>query len=159
MLSRWTDVLITINHEDYARAKKKFHAGKTYYLPGIGINLERFHVGDAQTIQQKRQELGLQPEDVFLLSVGELSDRKNHVVVIEAMKQLVQRHSRTGRKKAGTAAVDPEISFGRSCEAAGISDGRGRTLSGSRRVCVPVQAGGTSGSIDGSDGLRGSGSV
>lgn len=93
VLSRWTDVLITINHEDYARAKKKFYAGKTYYLPGIGINLERFHVGDAQTIQQKRQELGLQPEDVFLLSVGELSDRKNHVVVIEAMKQLVQRHS------------------------------------------------------------------
>lgn len=92
MLSRWTDVLITINHEDYARAKKKFHAGKTYYLPGIGIDLERFHVGDAETIQQKRQELGLQPEDVFLLSVGELSDRKNHVVVIEAMKQLVQRH-------------------------------------------------------------------
>ena len=93
MLSRWTDVLITINHEDYARAKKKFHAGKTYYLPGIGINLERFHAGDVETIQQKRQELGLQPEEVFLLSVGELSDRKNHVVVIEAMKQLVQRHS------------------------------------------------------------------
>ena len=92
MLSRWTDVLITINHEDYARAKKKFRAGKTYYLPGIGIDLERFHVGAAQTIQQKRQELGLQPQDVFLLSVGELSDRKNHVVVIEAMKQLIQRH-------------------------------------------------------------------
>lgn len=66
---------------------------------------------------------------------------------------------RTGRKKAGTAAVDPEISFGRSCEAAGISDRCGRTLSGSRCVCVSVQAGGTSGSIDGSDGLRGSGSV
>ena len=92
ILSYWTDTLITINQEDYKRAKNKFHAGKTYYLPGIGIDLERFHVGDAQTIQQKRQELGLQPQDVFLLSVGELSDRKNHVVVIEAMKQLIQRH-------------------------------------------------------------------
>lgn len=92
ILSYWTDTLITINQEDYERAKKKFHAGKTYYLPGIGIDLERFHVGAAQTIQQKRQELGLQPQDVFLLSVGELSDRKNHVVVIEAMKQLIQRH-------------------------------------------------------------------
>lgn len=92
ILSYWTDTLITINQEDYERAKKKFRAGKTYYLPGIGIDLERFHAGDAQTIQQKRQELGLQPQDVFLLSVGELSDRKNHVVVIEAMKQLIQRH-------------------------------------------------------------------
>jgi hypothetical protein len=66
---------------------------------------------------------------------------------------------RTGRKKAGTAAVDPKISFGRSCETVGISDRCGRTLSGSRCVCVSVQAGGTSGSTDGSDGLRGSGSV
>ena len=56
VLSRWTDVLITINHEDYARAKKKFHAGKTYYLPGIGIDLERFHAGDAETMKQLVQK-------------------------------------------------------------------------------------------------------
>jgi len=92
VLSRWTEVLITINHEDYALAKKKFHAKKTYYLPGIGIDLEKFHVGNAEDIEKKRQELGLHPKDIFLLSVGELSDRKNHVVVIEAMKHLVQNY-------------------------------------------------------------------
>lgn len=166
VLSRWTEVLITINHEDYALAKKKFHAKKTYYLPGIGIDLEKFHVGNAEDIEKKRQELGLHPKDIFLLSVGEISDRKNHVVVIEAMKHLVQNYPQLkyficgqGEKKAGTAAVDSKISFGRSCETVGISDRRGRTLSGSRRVCVPVKTGGTSGSIDGSDGLWGSGSV
>lgn len=92
VLSYWTDVLITINHEDYARAKKKFHAKKTYYLPGIGIDLEKFHVGNAEDIEKKRQEMGLHPKDIFLLSVGELSGRKNHVVVIEAVNHLVQNY-------------------------------------------------------------------
>lgn len=53
VLSRWTEVLITINHEDYALAKKKFHAKKTYYLPGIGIDLEKFHVGNAEDIEKR----------------------------------------------------------------------------------------------------------
>lgn len=92
VLSKWTDVLITINHEDYERAKKRFCAKNIYYLPGIGIDLEKFHVGSVETKEKKRQELGLHTNDIFLLSVGELSDRKNHVVVIEAMKHLVQNH-------------------------------------------------------------------
>ena len=33
MMSRFTDVLITINKEDYYRAKYKFHAKKTVYIP------------------------------------------------------------------------------------------------------------------------------
>ena len=61
-------------------------------MPGIGIDLEKFHVGNAEDIEKKRQELGLHPKDIFLLSVGEISDRKNHVVVIEAMKHLVQNY-------------------------------------------------------------------
>ena len=41
MLSRWTDVLITINHEDYKLAKKKFKMKKLTYVPGIGIDTQR----------------------------------------------------------------------------------------------------------------------
>ena len=38
LLSRWTDVQITINREDYQRARS-FHAGKVVRIPGVGINL------------------------------------------------------------------------------------------------------------------------
>lgn len=38
-LSRYTDVLITINKEDYARAQT-FKAGKVCYVPGVGIILK-----------------------------------------------------------------------------------------------------------------------
>jgi glycosyltransferase involved in cell wall biosynthesis len=86
-LSRWTDILITINQEDYQRAKKHFHAKKTVYVPGVGIDLEAFS-GDRQKREEKRRELGLKDSDIMLLSVGELSKRKNHEIVIRALEQL-----------------------------------------------------------------------
>ena len=42
-LSKFTDILITINKEDYHRAKNKFRAKNTVYIPGIGIDLEKFN--------------------------------------------------------------------------------------------------------------------
>lgn len=85
--SYWTDVLITINEEDYALAQKKMHAAKNAYVPGVGVNVNRFSnmVIDRK---QKREELGV-PEDAFLLmSVGELNQNKNHEVIIRAIAEL-----------------------------------------------------------------------
>lgn len=85
-LSRYTDVLITINKEDYKRAREKFKAKKTVYIPGIGVDIDKFGThchGDGI-----RAELGLKPDDIMLLSVGELNDNKNHENAIRALGQL-----------------------------------------------------------------------
>lgn len=87
LLSYWTNCLITINKEDYYRAKYKFHAKKTVYIPGVGIDSNRFqNLGISR--EQKRQELGLSMEDIFILSVGELNKNKNHEVVVRALAGL-----------------------------------------------------------------------
>lgn len=87
-LSRYTDVLITINKEDYERAKT-FKAGKVCYVPGVGIDLKKFNVGYVNR-EQKRKEIGVSADDFVLLSVGELIPRKNHEVVIRALSVLKQ---------------------------------------------------------------------
>lgn len=86
-LSRWTDVLVLINKEDFEWAKKAFHAKRTEYLPGVGIDLKRFETNDELRIQ-KRAELGLKTGDIMLFSVGELNDNKNHGIVIRAIANL-----------------------------------------------------------------------
>lgn len=43
--SYMTDVLITINKEDYERAKRRLHARKTAYIPGVGINVKKIQEG------------------------------------------------------------------------------------------------------------------
>ena len=88
-LSRITDVLITINKEDYRRAKEKFYAKKTVYVPGVGVDVKKF-AGVSESIDReaKRKELGVKGSDILLLSVGELNDNKNHGVVIKALGEL-----------------------------------------------------------------------
>lgn len=85
--SLWTDILITINKEDYELAKNKFKAKRTEYVPGVGIDIHRF----ADTVidkSEKRKELGV-PDDCFmLLSVGEHNKNKNHEIVIRALASL-----------------------------------------------------------------------
>ena len=86
-LARYTDTLITINKEDYERAKNKFKAKRVEYIPGVGIDLNRF-----STVEVNRDckwgELGL-PKDAFvLLSVGELNKNKNHEIMIKAIGKI-----------------------------------------------------------------------
>ncbi len=86
-LSRFTDVLITINEEDYQRASKKLHQKKIYKIPGVGIDIRKFTDVNID-INAKRKELCI-PEDAFLLiSVGELNKNKNHRIIIEAMAKI-----------------------------------------------------------------------
>ena len=85
--SHFTDKLITINQEDYNRAKNKFHAKKVEFVPGVGMDLSKFENVTVDRVE-KRREIGV-PEDAFLmLSVGELSIRKNHQVIIKALAKL-----------------------------------------------------------------------
>ncbi len=89
-LSRWTETLITINKEDYYRANKKFYAKKTEYVPGVGIDWEKYQKQDVRT--KKREELKIENTKMVLLSVGELSRRKNHRVIIESLKLLEDKN-------------------------------------------------------------------
>lgn len=82
-----TDVLITINKEDYEFAKKHLHPKKLEYVSGVGINIEKFN-DIAVNRSDKRAELGIGEDSIIILSVGELINRKNHKTVITAIKEL-----------------------------------------------------------------------
>ena len=90
LLAHWTDVLITINEEDYALAQKHMHARRVKYVPGVGIDLDKFapHTMTDSEKSAKRASLGLSDEDKVFLSVGELDRDKNHILMIKALQQL-----------------------------------------------------------------------
>lgn len=81
-----TDVLITINKEDYERAKKLFHAERIEYVPGIGIDTQAIR-NTVTNKKAKLAEFGVNDETVFL-SVGELNKNKNHEVIIRALSKI-----------------------------------------------------------------------
>lgn len=98
-MAHYTDDLITINKEDYNRAQS-FKAKRVHYVPGVGIDLDKFAPPADATERQrekdeKRRELMLKPDDFVVLSVGELIKRKNHEVVIRAIAQIKQQSEET----------------------------------------------------------------
>lgn len=86
LLSRYTDILITINNEDYEKAKK-FKAKKVIHVPGIGVDTNKFNDVSIDR-DKKRKELGVDNNTVVLLSIGEMIKRKNHETALRAIAKV-----------------------------------------------------------------------
>ena len=84
LASFWTDLLVTVNREDFSRAKK-LHAKEVKYIHGIGINTERLNLNSNTQI---RKELNLDENAFLVLSVGELNKNKNQKTIIKALAQI-----------------------------------------------------------------------
>ena len=87
LLSYKTDVLLTINSEDYDLAKRKFKSKKVVYIPSIGVNLDSINSQFINVIK-KRNEMRVKSGAFVLVSVGELNDNKNHITIIRALSKL-----------------------------------------------------------------------
>lgn len=87
ILARRTDLLITMNREDYSYAKK-FKAKKVAFVNGVGLDLNKFVISSQDDKSAVRKYLGLEKEDIFAISVAQLIKRKNHNVLIHAVAKL-----------------------------------------------------------------------
>lgn len=87
ILAQFTDVIFTINQEDY-RIAKGFSKNKSsvYYTHGVGINLSS-PMKSQDDIELLKLKLDIDITKKVLLSVGELTNRKNHMVVLKALKK------------------------------------------------------------------------
>ena len=87
LLSRRTDMLITMNGEDYRRAKT-FHAKRVELVNGVGLDTGRFIEASPEQKEAVRRELGLAEGDTFAISVAQLIPRKNHDTQIRVVAKL-----------------------------------------------------------------------
>lgn len=87
LMAPLTDLLLTMNREDYALARKRMHARRVEYVPGVGIDTTRFasHRDDRQ---EKRKELGFRESDFLILTVAEMNKNKNQSMVLKALARL-----------------------------------------------------------------------
>lgn len=85
-LSRFCDYIVTINKEDYNRAKT-FHCKNVRYIPSVGVKVNQIRdmVIDSAA---KREAIGVPAGKVMIISAGELIKRKNHEVIIKALAKI-----------------------------------------------------------------------
>ena len=90
VFSRFTDVLITINDEDYSLANEKFHC-PVARIHGTGVDSNRYHVVDLNERNIKRAKYCFNLNQKLILDVGELLVNKNHLMAVKAMKIIVNK--------------------------------------------------------------------
>lgn len=103
--ARFTDVLITINQEDYRLAKRRMKAKQVVYVPGIGIDIKKFRNTAIDRIA-KRHSLHIPEDATVLLSVGELNENKNHETAIRAIADLDVYYIIVGKGKLDQQLLD-----------------------------------------------------
>ena len=82
--SYFADDIITINQEDYHFAKKHFLHPRIFYLPGIGVDMDRFSEVPDRAVDF-RSIFHLHKDEKIVISVGEMTANKNHRTIIKAL--------------------------------------------------------------------------
>lgn len=87
--SRLTDTLITITHEDYNLASRKFYC-KVEHMHGVGVNEERYFMVEKAEKAVRRKQMGYEDNQKIILCIGELNLNKNQPMAIQMMHKIVK---------------------------------------------------------------------
>jgi len=91
LLSAFTDVIITMNNEDFSYINGKMYHQESYLIPGVGVDSKLFSPFDENRNLVEREILGLNSGHFILLYVAEFIERKNHKMIIDSIPVLKNR--------------------------------------------------------------------
>lgn len=86
IMSRFTDVLLTMNSEDYKQAKN-LKANEVYKVKGVGIDLKQYSPSNFDK-EKIENELGIDKDDFVIIMIAEVNKNKNHKQMINAIEIL-----------------------------------------------------------------------
>jgi len=87
IMSFLTDVLITINNDDYNLSQRFLHPKKLLYVKGVGFDQNRVKAPTLSK-EEMRNKLNIPSGAVMLFSIGEVLRRKNHETVLRAISKI-----------------------------------------------------------------------
>ena len=86
--AKYTDLLITINREDYLRSKK--FKTKTKMIHGVGVDTTKFNAKISKKERDEvRAKLKLKKDDFAIVYAAEFTANKNHRFILESLKDLL----------------------------------------------------------------------
>ena len=87
IMSRLTDLIVTITQEDFSLAQEKFHCPAAH-IHGIGVSNQRYHPATEETRRTLREAECLAPNDFVILCTGELNRNKDQETLLRAAALL-----------------------------------------------------------------------
>lgn len=90
LLSQYTDLLITINNEDYNIARRKFSCN-TVMINGVGVDISKFVPLKYDERRKIREKNGYTIDDFLITIVAETNRNKNQIMLIKRVCRLCQK--------------------------------------------------------------------
>lgn len=106
-MSKYTDNLITMNEEDYNRAKN-FYAKNVYFINGVGIDLNYYDYKSFNK-EEERKKLNLRNDDFVVLMIAEANKNKNIHQVINATEEMKKQKVQVKVLIAGDGVMLEEL--------------------------------------------------
>ena len=106
--SHFADVIVTMNSEDYALAKKHFNRAEIKYTYGIGVDLSEF-VFDEKIRKEKRKSLNINDDEFVFFSAAELSARKNLILALQLVKRMRDEGFKVRYFVRGTGPLEDKL--------------------------------------------------
>ncbi|MBR6961298.1 glycosyltransferase [Candidatus Saccharibacteria bacterium] len=91
--AKFTDLLITINREDYKRAKKDFEC-PVEMIDGVGVDTARFAKTTKKEQAEARAKYGLGADDFVICYLAEFTKNKNQHMLVEAAAPILKENSK-----------------------------------------------------------------
>ncbi len=107
-LSKYTDILITINEEDFLAAQK-MKAKHVFKINGIGMDTNKIKFENFDK-SEFRKSLGLNDDDYVILTVSELNWNKNYTTMLNTIKRLIETNKNVKFVSCGTGEWKDKIS-------------------------------------------------
>ena len=89
IMAKLTDTIITMNEEDFERAKS-FNIKNTYKVNGVGVDLSKYSIDNFDK-SEIRKKLKLSDDDFVILMIAEVNKNKNHEQMIKAVEELIKK--------------------------------------------------------------------
>ncbi|MBR3322959.1 glycosyltransferase [Candidatus Saccharibacteria bacterium] len=92
-MAKDVDMLVTINREDYNRAKKDFSC-PVRMIDGAGVDVSRFKKTTKAERKAARKKYGLNEDDFVIVYVAEFTANKNQRMLVEALAPIMKENEK-----------------------------------------------------------------
>ncbi len=108
LLAPKTDLLLLMNRNDYASARRYRLCKKTEFINGMGLDPARYGRTDSRQRTRLRQTWNADEDTVVFLCVGEFSRRKNQAQILAAFSRLAAKNRNVRLVFAGNGALEQD---------------------------------------------------
>lgn len=90
-MAKNTDLLVTINREDFERAKNDFSC-PVEIINGVGVDTAKFKKTSKADQKVARKKYGLSDDDFVMVYLAEYTDNKNHEMLVRAAAPIMKEN-------------------------------------------------------------------